>query len=189
GSAIGTTSGAKLGRLVAQRRPLPERAQRGEDDPRVLLRQYRNRLFNRYVAARVDEGLLATPLSGDVLLTGLNRAPRRQVVEVVTDVEAAAKRCVSWEAVALGPLFGRGLTPAADVAAVREAALLEAVELDEAAFTAIAGGRRALRIQPQGASVEIEKDDLSLTLVLPAEAYIDTVLAEFFDREGASDDD
>ena len=164
---------ARLGRkLLAGGRLPPQAAAAGTDAGRCL-RAAQEWLFNRYLAARVADGLLARCLPGDVV-----RGSRGEVA-LAGDPAHSEKRFASWEAVALGPLFGEGMLPAAGEAAAREAAVLVENELSPAQLKRLHGERRAVRYQPGRASIDPAGGDLVLNCELPTDAYVSELLAEF----------
>ena len=68
---------AKWGKLVALGRPLPPQVRRsGQSNGQQLLLAYQAQLFNRWTAARVEDGLWSQVLAGDVVETGGNRLPQ-----------------------------------------------------------------------------------------------------------------
>jgi hypothetical protein len=98
---------------------------------------------------------------------------------VVAEQAHGEKRFASWEAVALGPLYGTGMLPAAGAAAAREAAVLDLNDLTPAQITRLHGERRAIRFQPVRSSVDPAGSDLTLVCELPTDAYVSELLAEF----------
>lgn len=183
---------AKWGRILAQGKPLPPRVVAIGADPRRCLLNFRNQLFNRMVAARLEAGELGTVLDGELLEVHCNRPPPKRERELATEGAAYQKRCDAFEVVPLLPLFGRGLEASEAEARARESAALAAAEVDEAAFKRLRGERRALRAQPTGAQVEIERQDLVVTCQLPVDCHIESLLREFLrdeEVEEADDDD
>lgn len=136
------------------------------------LRAIQSALFDHHLGSRVADGLLDRVLPGDLLRSGTG------VDEVVGAVEHAQKRITTWEAVVLGPLFGAGMSPAAGEAAERETATLLDAGLTHEQVQQLHGGRRALRIQPAKALVDLAGDDLVVHCELPEEAAITTLLDE-----------
>ncbi|MFW5829077.1 MAG: tRNA pseudouridine(13) synthase TruD, partial [Planctomycetota bacterium] len=172
---------AKWGRLLVQGKRLPAAVQRSGVDRLRCLRAVQAWLFNRYVAARIDDGLFDRVLPGELLRTACQRPPKERGRELVAaaDVEHAQRRCASGEAVPLGPLFGAGMEAAAEQAAEREAALLRLADLDpDRVDAALRGGRRALRFQPQRVTVEPDRDDLLIGCELDEEAHASVLLEE-----------
>ena len=156
---------AKWGRLLLQGRHLPPAVLSTGISKARCLRACQEWLFNRYLARRVEDGLLATCLPGDVMLTSLGTQ------ETVSDPAHAQRRMDSWEAVPLGPLFGADLPPAAEA------------DLTEEQLGCLRGSRRAIRFQPTKALIDIDGADLILTCELPTDASIAVLLEEFVKPE------
>jgi tRNA pseudouridine13 synthase len=164
---------ARWGRMLLEGRRLPPQVAGAGIDGARCLRAAQEWLFNRYLAARVGDQLLTRCLPGEVV-----RGSRGEVA-VVADPAHGEKRFASWEAVALGPLFGSGMLAAAGEAALREAAVLSAHELAPGQVVRLHGERRAIRFQPGKATVDPVGADLTLECELPTDAYVSELLAEF----------
>jgi tRNA(Glu) U13 pseudouridine synthase TruD len=80
--------------------------------------------------------------------------------------------------VVLGPLFGAGMIPATGEAGERELATLLDAGLSLAQVQQLHGARRALRVQPAKAMVDLDGQDLVVQCELPEEAAITTLLDE-----------
>jgi tRNA pseudouridine13 synthase len=172
---------AKWGRMLLDGKRLPAQVAASGVDASRCLRAVQEWLFNRYLVQRVEAGLLGACLPGEVV-----RGSQGEIT-VVADPAHVEKRFASWEAVALGPLFGDGMRPAADEAAACEAAILEDAGLDEARVRRLRGDRRALRVQPAKAQIDPEGDDLTITCELPTDTYVTVLLDEFLRQEAAPD--
>ncbi|MBA3707569.1 MAG: tRNA pseudouridine(13) synthase TruD [Planctomycetes bacterium] len=162
----------KWGRMLLQGRRLPAQVTATGVDEHRCLRALQESLFDRYLSQRVDDGLLATCLDGDLVEN------RQAEVSAVAFRDHVQKRMDSWEVVPLGPLFGAGLAKVAGEAASREEAILAAAELSVSALARLHGARRAIRVQPTSVLLDLEKDDLLLRCELPTEAYITVILDE-----------
>lgn len=129
-------------------------------------------LFDHHLRSRVADGLLDRVLLGDLVrsVTGSE--------ETVTDVAHAQKRVATWEAVVLGPLFGAGMVPVTGEAGEREQATLLDAGLSLAQVQQLHGARRALRVQPAKAVVDLDGEDLVVQCELPEETAITTLLDE-----------
>ncbi len=161
---------AKWGRLVLERKRLPPAVAALGVSPGECLGALRDSLFNRWLAARVADGLLDAVLLGD-------RLSARDGSELLaTDLESMRKRVASWEAVVLGPLYGGGMSPAANEALAREAAVLTTAGLSD--VSALQGGRRVCRAQPAKASVDVDGNNIVVRCELPTEFNIDALIAE-----------
>lgn len=168
---------AKWGRMLLAGKRLPGAVKAAGVDESRCLRSFQEQLFNRYLAARVTDGLLATCIVGDVLRVAQGGD------QVVEDPIHAQKRMASFEAVPLGPLFGAGMFPAGAEAAVREAAVLASSGLEPAALTHLRGDRRAIRAQPAKVSVDIEGGDVVVGCELPVDTYVTVLLDELLKPE------
>jgi tRNA pseudouridine13 synthase len=162
---------AKWGKMVAQGRRLPEAVSRKVNVGQCLFALQAS-LFNRYLAQRIGDGLLARVIGGERIRNGQGEE------ELVEDIELAQKRMESWEATPLGPMFGRDMAAVSDEAQAREKALLESAGLDGAALARLHGGRRAIRFQPARPLCDIDKDDLILTCECPSDGYISVLMEE-----------
>lgn len=157
-------------------------AQRGRGDrrrDRFLISAVQSRLFNRWLAARIADGLYATAISGDVMHKvggGLFDS---------TDPAVDGPRLADGAIVPTGPMFGHRMrAPAAGTpAAEREAAVLAAAGLTVDDFRRVGaiaeGTRRDAGIAVGDATVvAIAPDAIELAFTLPAGAYATTVLRE-----------
>jgi tRNA pseudouridine13 synthase len=169
-------SHAHWGKELLLGRRLPRNIGAGAGHGRCL-RAIQDALFDHYVGARVQDGLLAQVLLGDVMRTSAGAE------EVVVDVAHAGKRNASWESVVLGPLFGEGMSPAQGEAAAREAETLADAELTVDRVHQLHGGRRPIRVQPAKSMVDLHGDDLVVQCELPVEASITCLLDELLKPE------
>jgi len=163
---------AKWGKLIAQGRRLPRRVAAAKVAAGRCLTALQGLLFNRWLAQRVADGLLATCLPGE-RLRGNNGDE-----EIVADAAAGQGRLDSWEAVQLGPWFGVGMAEVAGEALVRETAALAAAGLEPRHLGRLRGARRALRIQPAKSRADIAGGDLVIHAELPVDAYLAVLLEE-----------
>jgi tRNA pseudouridine13 synthase len=171
---------AKWGRMLLAGKRLPAAVKAAEVDEARCLRSCQEQLFDRYLSARVSEGLLATCIAGDVLRTSQGGD------ELVADPAHAQRRLASFEAVPLGPLFGTGMIAAADEAAAREAQVLTASGIEPAALERLRGDRRAIRAQPAKVTVDIEGGDVVVGCELPIDTYVTVLLDELLKPERAT---
>lgn len=174
--------------LGAARRPRLSGTER-----RLLVSAYQAELFNRYLDARIDDGLLATALGGDVLkktdtgglFTVDDTEPARAEAQARLDARAV---------VVTGPLYGHKMMapPPGTPARAREDALLAAEGLDAAAFAALgklAEGTRRPLVAPVGAATVRpgpEPATLVLELTLPPGTYATVLLSEVTKLPAAS---
>ena len=99
---------------------------------KLALSAIQSLLFNNYLAARIDDGLLRTVMPGDVM----TKWPAGGMF-TVEDVATEQARFDHREIVSAGPMFGRKTFPAKGIAAEREAAVLAATGLTDRSFGAL----------------------------------------------------
>jgi tRNA pseudouridine13 synthase len=154
---------------------------------RMLVSAYQSELFNRYLDARIDDGLVATALVGDVL----KKTDTGGLFTVDADAAAVADAQARLDARALvvtGPMFGHKMMapPPGTPSAAREDVILAAEfegGLGAAAFRALGklaeGTRRPLLVPVANPRVQAASADaLVLELTLPPGAYATVLLAE-----------
>lgn len=168
---------ARWGLMLLEGRRLPGAAGAGVTPGRCLFAA-QGQLFNRWLARRIEDRLLATAIPGDVVRTAQGEAV------VADDLPRWQRRLESWEAHPLGPLFGQGMASAAGDAAAREAEVIAEAGLDDARIARLHGGRRLARVQPGKAMVDIDGGDLVIACELPPEAFLAVVLEEIAKPEG-----
>lgn len=178
------------------------RGGRDRQERRFLVSAYQSALFNRYLEARLREGLLGRVLAGDVL----QKTDSGGIFSVAdAEIAEAQGRVDSGAVVVTGPMFGsrmRAPTPGSASAAREEAVLrgegltLEEAQARFAALGALAEGTRRPLLVPivnRGAAVEgavevgeepmaaahpDDPDAVVLRFSLPSGAYATVVLAE-----------
>ena len=145
-------------------------------------RAWQSRLFNIWLAARVEEHGLATVLSGDWLQQQCSKPVHSRPVVTVEDAAVAAKRVESWESVVMGPLWGGDYAESSgDALALEQGVLAKA---GPAPGKRCRGGLRALRFQPKSATIEKRGDDLALNCQLPVDVFLAVLAEEFIHSEG-----
>ncbi|HVV87303.1 MAG TPA: tRNA pseudouridine(13) synthase TruD [Kofleriaceae bacterium] len=159
------------------------RGGRGPGAPRqrrFLVSALQSYLFNRWLAARVGDGLLTTALTGDVLQ---KRGSGGQFVCEDPDVDGA--RLAAGDLTVTGPMFGAQMRapPDGSPAHAREAVLLGELSLDAASFRAVAslapGTRRAATIVVGAPEASIAGPGaLRLAFTLPSGAYATAIARE-----------
>ena len=152
----------------------------GRIERRLMLSALQAELFNTYLDQRMDDGLLRTPVLGDVL-----RKRDSGGLFACEDLTDAAERLSAGVIDITGPMYGHKMhgptegTPSAE----REAAMISAAGLapsDFAAAGALAEGtRRPLTVPVESPTVELadSPDSLTLTFTLSSGAYA-TVLVD-----------
>lgn len=146
---------------------------------RLALSALQSELFNRCLTARLEDGLFATPILGDVLR---KRASGGHFT--CEDPAVDAPRVASGELDITGPMPGPKERPAAlQEALAREEAVLAQAGLSRADFAKAGaeaeGTRRPYRVPVTGVEVtSLGPDALSLSFELPSGSYATRVLAE-----------
>jgi len=163
---------ARWGRMLCQGRPLPRQVRASGVDPGRCLRAWQDQLFDRYLASRVEDGLLGQCLPGELVIN------RSDEIAVVADAVHGQKRMDSWEIVALGPLYGEGMQSAANEAAAREMRILTAHAMQPHQVQRLRGGRRTVRVQPTSVLVDIQGEDLNLSCELPVDCHLSSLIDE-----------
>jgi tRNA pseudouridine13 synthase len=143
---------------------------------RLLVSALQSELFNAWLTARMNDGLYARVLAGDVLhkLGG--------GMFTCEDAATDEARLVAGELVVTGPMFGDTMRAAAGDAAAREDAILAAAGLARDSFASVRaiaeGTRRDASIQVGEPSVTAEGETLEVAFTLPGGAYATTVMRE-----------
>ncbi len=163
---------ARWGRLLAHGRPMPARVRLARAKHGRCLRAFQELLYNRWLDARVRDGLLGRCLDGEML------RPRAGEDVLMARGADGQLRMDSWEAIPLGPLYGEGCVPAKGEAAARVAAELARSGVGAAALARLRGARRPCRAQPTRAQVDPAGEDVEITFELPVEAHIECLLDE-----------
>jgi tRNA pseudouridine13 synthase len=157
---------------------LGERSVRDRWLRRFVVAGYQSYLCNRYLAARVEEGLFGQLLCGDIAKKYATGG-----MFVVEDVAAEQLRYTQQEISFTAPMYGPKMWAATDEAGALEERILEAspVTLAQFADARVEGTRRLGRLLIRGMqwSCDPEQQTLTLAFDLPKGAYATTVLREF----------
>lgn len=143
---------------------------------RLLVSALQSELFNAWLTARMNDGLYARVLAGDVMhkLGG--------GMFTCEDAATDEARLAAGELVVTGPMFGDKMRAAAGDAAAREDAILAAAGLGRDSFASVRaiaeGTRRDASIQVGEPSVTAEGETLEVAFTLPGGAYATTVMRE-----------
>jgi len=147
---------------------------------RFLISALQSDLFNRWLAERLEDGLVTTVLAGDILektTTGGLFASTEPAVDQA--------RLDAGELALTGPMFGAVMKapPDGSAAHAREARLLAAVDLGTADFARLgnlaSGTRRTAALRLTDAAVEqLAPDAIRVTFSLPAGAYATAIMRE-----------
>ncbi|WP_425148275.1 tRNA pseudouridine(13) synthase TruD [Deinococcus sp.] len=155
------------------------RVLRGESrlrDPavrRFLVSSVQSLIFNRFLALRLERGLFAALLAGDMA----KKHDTGGVFEV-QDAALESLRAQRGEVSATGTLFGRKVRPLTQEAGTLEQEALAAFELTPAAFSSRKGDRRIIRIFAQDALLEAMPDGYTVSFTLPRGSFATSLLRE-----------
>ncbi|AKU90000.1 tRNA pseudouridine(13) synthase TruD [Vulgatibacter incomptus] len=169
---------AEVGRLLLLGKddPRARRALRDHRMRRFLVSAFQSGIFNRVLAARLEEGTWATPLEGDVL----QKLPAGGLF-VCAEPSVDLPRVASFECSITGPLPGAKVrpSPVGEPARLEDAILAETGVGPEhlAASRDAMGARRALRL-PLALSIEREDNGIRLEFELPPGTYATSVIRE-----------
>jgi len=175
---------ADLGRaiLLGTADPEARRASRDRFLRRLTLSAWQSLLFNRWLSARMADGLFARALAGDAMKKLDNGG-----VFTCEDPEADQPRVDRFEISPAGPMFGHKLRLAGGAAGEREAALLAGDGVTRADLARgggeTEGTRRAARI-PLAATFEPADGGYRASFDLPRGSYATVVMGELT-RSGA----
>jgi tRNA pseudouridine13 synthase len=174
---------AEVGRALLRGEETPEvrRAARDRFLRRLSISAYQALLFNRWLAERMADGLLAAALAGDVM--------KKLDTGGLFDCEDPAvdgPRVARFEISPAGPMFGHKLRAAKGEALAREQRILTAEAMALPDFSRgggeAEGTRRAARLRVQVA-IEPEGDGYRARFELPKGSYATVVLRELMKGE------
>ena len=155
----------------------------GQEEPKLsrwtrklLLSAFQAHLFNEWLALRIERGLFARLLEGDVaqvLATG--------GLFEVRDVEAERSKFERGEIAYTGPIYGAKMRRAQGLPGELEREILEREELSPEHFrrAKLRGSRRPGRLPLRDISLEPAPEGLWLEFELPKGAYATALLREF----------
>jgi tRNA pseudouridine13 synthase len=176
---------AEVGKAILAGAATPEarRASRDRFLRRLSISAYQAALFNRWLAERMQDGIFATAIRGDVL-----KKLDTGGIFTCEDPAADGPRVERFEVSPAGPMFGHKLRPAAADALLREERILAAEGLTLDGFARgggeAEGTRRAARLRVEVA-LEPLPDGYRATFELPKGSYATVVLRELVKGEAA----
>jgi tRNA pseudouridine13 synthase len=146
---------------------------------KLYLSAYQSLLFNRLLAARIEEGMFGQAMLGDVM-----QKLDSGGMFVCEDPQREQGRVDCFEISPTGPLFGPKMPQPGAQVAERERSVLDAEGLTLASFSQgkgeAEGGRRAYRL-PLDAALREEDEDLWVSFELPKGSYATVVLRELME--------
>ncbi|MEE8408466.1 MAG: tRNA pseudouridine(13) synthase TruD [Myxococcota bacterium] len=175
----GDTVAMGIDLLHGRRSPALSRAPRGRRRflKRLALSSVQSAVFNRCLAARMEDGLLDRVIPGDVMQVCASGG-----LFVADDTEREQARFDARDIVPAGPMFGPKMHRARGDAAARESAALSELELREDLFDGhgkvMTGTRRANLVWPGELTVGGTDDVIELCFTLPAGSYATVLLGE-----------
>lgn len=167
--------------LLGQRLLAGEIAPRDRRRARFLISALQAAVFNQVLAEREAIDRLER---GDVAVVEQSGG-----LFVVEDPEAEAPRAAAFEISPTGPIFGTRVTLPRYGVAAREEAVLEAHGVAASGLRPprgirLRGGRRALRVRPARARLELDGGVATISCILPPGSYASVLLEELFPRAG-----
>lgn len=169
---------AEVGRALLRGEGTPEvrRAARDRFLRRLSISAFQSHLFNRWLAERMRDGLLATALRGDVM----KKLDTGGLFDC-EDPAADGPRVARFEISPAGPMFGHKLRPAGHDALAREERVLAAEGMTLADFARgggeAEGTRRAARLRVEVRAEPLD-DGYRATFELPKGSYATVVMRE-----------
>ena len=144
---------------------------------KLALSAAQSALYNRYLARRLQDGLLHTVLAGDAMA----KWPFGGMF-VARDLAVEQERFDRREIVSAGPIFGRKTFAAEGVAAERESVILQEYDLSTRVFhnfgKLMQGTRRRNLIYLDDLTAEVEPEGVRCSFTLPAGSYATVLLRE-----------
>jgi tRNA pseudouridine13 synthase len=170
---------AEAARMFAARKRRVARARRS-----IYLSAVRAALFNRVLAARIENGLWATVLPGDAL-----QLEGKSACFTSAEGDDSQYRLDQRDVHLTGPLCGEGTPLSSGAALAFEAAVLQPWQrwIDGLAGARVAAARRALRVLPQDLAWEVRDNDWLIEFALPAGSFATSLLAEVFSLDEVHD--
>jgi tRNA pseudouridine13 synthase len=166
-----------FGRAVLRGEHRPPRDKRRA---RFLLSAVQGDLFNRYLAGRMERGLFARALAGDVL-----KKEETGGMFVCADPAADQPRVDALAVHATGPMYGEEMWRAEGEAGALEAELLAAEGITDEDLARVrrlaAGTRRPIRVVPRDMDVRADAEDLLVSVFLPKGSYATILLREMME--------
>ncbi|MDT7920578.1 MAG: tRNA pseudouridine(13) synthase TruD [Meiothermus sp.] len=144
---------------------------------KFLLASLQSLLFNDWLALRLEEGLFAQVIEGDV-------AKKHDTGGEFVVQEAAREnpRALRFEISATGPLYGKKYREAQGLARALEDRILQKYQLERSHFASRRGDRRLIRFPLTDWGVEEAPEGLWVRFFLPKGAYATAVLRELMKR-------
>lgn len=140
---------------------------------KLLVSSLQSLLFNDWLALRLQEGLFAQVIEGDVA-----KKHHTGGEFVVRDAALENPRALRFEISATGPLYGKKYREAEGPARALEDRILQRYQLERDHFAARRGDRRLIRFPLSDWHVQEAAEGLWVSFFLPKGAYATAVLRE-----------
>ena len=165
------------GRLLDCAYAFVESGRRPPGNARFALSVLQSAVFNRWLGARVTDGLLHRAVLGDIM-----RKRATGGLFCCQDLADDEERARRGEIDPTGPMIGPKTMPASDAAGERERAACIASGLEPESADRLGrlapGTRRVSRVIPTELQLDVEGDVLHAAFVLPSGSYATVFLAE-----------
>lgn len=157
---------------------------------------YQSAVFNRLLDRRIDEGIFATLIEGDVAYKHMSRG-QFTVTRAILDAEDLASRVARFELSPSGPMLGRGMVEPGSPVREWEHEVTAALGVQSEIFSAkeldIEGARRPFRVPVTNTELEGGFDEhgpyIRLAFDLPRGAYATVLLRELLGDRVADGED
>ncbi|RLB53496.1 MAG: tRNA pseudouridine(13) synthase TruD [Deltaproteobacteria bacterium] len=153
------------------------RAPRKRFEKKLLVSTFQAALFNEVTGRRLEDGLLAEAVAGDLM-----KKEDSGGLFIAEDLETEGPRVKAWEISPTGPMFGAKMRWPEAEAQIREARVLEGSGLERADLASFRkageGTRRALRFRPTDLEVAAEGENLLLAFTLRKGSYATVITRE-----------
>lgn len=152
---------------------------------RFYLSAFQSALFNRYLAERMQRGLLDAVLPGDVAKKHATGG-----MFTVESVEVERLRVQALEISATGPIYGYKLWPAKAEAEALESSILtaEGLTLTDFQRAKLKGSRRPVRFVPENLAWSSQGESLLVEFFAPKGSYATMLLRELMKSDGGLDE-
>lgn len=157
-------------------------------DKRFDLSALQSDLFNRYLVRRMERGLFARPLKGDIM-----KKHSTGGIFTCEDPNVDQRRVDQFLISPTGPIYGSRMLKAKEESGALEDEILQEAGITEESLQGMRklmpGGRRICRIPLTDVRVEPFEDGLRFVFFLPKGSYATVLLGEIQKSEGVFDVD
>lgn len=142
----------------------------------LIISALQSELFNVWLNERINDGLFATAICGDVF----GKLPQGGIF-YSTEPQNEQPRLDAFEISPLGPIFGYKMFKAKEEALKREERILEryAIKLEEFRQLKAEGSRRKARLKIEDLTITSVEGDPVFKFTLPSGSYASVLMGEF----------